>query len=145
MKPAPTTQAQPVVDLSRLAHRMSTPLATTRPHEGRSITPSRAKMLPTVRQMLQAMSSLKTKGVDARSIQIVPPMMVAIRTPNPVASVLPMAESPRTRNRTRQSKSAANSPVNSQARSMYGAVSLPSRLWVTSRIGIRMIEGKRPK
>ena len=102
-------------------------------------------MLPTVRQMLQAMSSLKTKGVDARSIQIVPPMMVASRTPKPVASVLPMTESPRTRNRTRHSRSAEKSPVNNQARSMYGAVSLPSRLWVTSRIGIRMIEGNRPK
>ena len=102
-------------------------------------------MLPTVRHMLQAMSSLKMKGVDARSIQIVPPMMVAIRTPKPVASDLPMAESPRTRNRTRHNKSAANSPVNNQASNMNGAVSLPSRLWVTSSTGIRMIEGNRPK
>ena len=45
-------------------------------------------MLPTVRQMLQAMSSLNTNGVDARSIQVVPPMSVAIRTPKPVASAL---------------------------------------------------------
>jgi len=28
---------------------------------------------------------------------------------------------------------------------MYDEVSLPSRLLVTSSIGIRMIEGKRPK
>ena len=47
-------------------------------------------MLPTVRQTLQAMSSLKTNGVAASSIQIVPPMTVAIRTPNAVASALPM-------------------------------------------------------
>ena len=145
MSPAPTTQAHPVVDRSRLANRMRTPLAITRPQDGRSITPRRAKILPTVRHTLQARSSLKTKGVAARSIQIVPPMMVAIKTPNAVASALPITESPRTRNRTRHSSSEANSPVSSQARSMYVGVSLPSRLLVTSRMGMRMIEGNSPK
>ena len=60
MRPAPTTQAQPVVARSKFAHKINRPLAMTRPHDGRSITPSRAKMLATVRQMLHAMSSLKT-------------------------------------------------------------------------------------
>ena len=102
-------------------------------------------MLPTVRQMLQAMSSLKTKGVAASSIHIVPPMIVAIRTPKAVASPLPIAESPRTRYRTRHNVSAANNPVSNHAASMYGAVRRPSRLLVRSKIGMRMIDGKRPK
>ncbi len=60
---------------------MSTPLASTRPRVGRSTTPSKAKRAPVVRQTLHVMSSLKTKGVAPRSIQTVPPMMVAVRTP----------------------------------------------------------------
>ena len=74
-----------------------------------------------------------------------PPMTVATSTPKAVASVLPMTASPRTRNRTRHSSNEANSPVNSQASSMDDGVSLPSRLLVTSRMGMRMIEGNRPK
>ena len=78
-------------------------------------------------------------------MKIVPPMMVATRTPSEVASARPMTARPRTRNRTRHTSSEANSPVSSQATSMNGAVSLPSRLLVTSRMGMRMIDGNRPK
>ena len=51
-------KAQPGGVRSRLAHRMSRPLATTRPLDGRSRTPSKAKRLPTVSGTLQAKSSL---------------------------------------------------------------------------------------
>ena len=76
-------------------------------------------MLPTVRQMLHAMSSLKTKGVAASSIQIVPPMMVAIKTPKPVASALPMAAVATNQEADFPQQERANSPVKSQATSMY--------------------------
>ena len=45
----------------------------------------------------------------------------------------------------RHTSSVASNPVSSHARSMDGAVSLPSKLWVKSRIGMRMMEGNRPK
>src|ERR1700735_2632251 len=57
-RPAPITQAYPVGVRSRLAKRIRTPLAQTRPLEGRSMTPSKANRLPTVSGMLQAKSSL---------------------------------------------------------------------------------------
>ncbi len=47
--------------------------------------------------------------------------------------------------RIRQSRSETNSPVSSQATSMLGAVSRPSRRLVTNRIGMRKIEGNNPK
>ncbi len=143
--PLPITQAHPVVTRPRLADSTSTKLAMTRPHDGLSSTPRRANRLPMVMQMLQARSSLKTYGVAAKSMKTEPPMMVAISRPYEVASALPIATSPRIRMRTRHSSSDANRPVSSQATSMNGAVSLPSRLWVTARIGIRISVGKRLK
>ena len=41
----PTTMAQPVVALSKLAQSMSTPLLVTRSQVGRSMTPRSARML----------------------------------------------------------------------------------------------------
>ena len=78
-------------------------------------------MLPMVRQMLQAMSSLKTNGVAARTIQVVPPMMVAISKPKPVASARLMAASPRTRIEPARAAAKRAAPVKSHARSMDGA------------------------
>src|SRR5664279_1500220 len=57
-KRAPMVHAYPAGARLRFAARISTPLAVTRPHDGRSRTPSRAKMLPVVRAALQAKSSL---------------------------------------------------------------------------------------
>jgi hypothetical protein len=56
-----------------------------------------------------------------------------------------MTEFPRTRYRTRHSNSDASKPVKSQARSMDDGVSLLSNLLVTRKIGIRIMDGNRPK
>ena len=52
-----------------------------------------------------------------------PTMMVAIRTPNAVASARPMTTGPRMSMRTRHRSSATKKAVSSQAASMYGTVS----------------------
>ncbi len=74
-----------------------------------------------------------------------PPMMVAISAPNAVASDRPTTASPRMRMRTLQSINELNRAVSNQASRIDGAVIFPSRLLVTRRNGMRMIEGNRPK
>ena len=96
-----------------------------RPHPPRRRplhTPSRANRLPTVSGMLQAKSSLKTKGVAARYTMTEPPMMVAISTPKEAPSARPSTALPRVTTRSRQSISELNSPVIIQANSREGAV-----------------------
>ena len=72
-------------------------------------------------------------------------MMVPISAPYDTASALPRATSPRMRIRTRQSIRELKNDVHSQASSIEGAVSWPSKLLVTSRMGMRISDGKRPK
>ena len=139
------TQAHPVVTRSRLAATISRPLATIRPHVGRSSTPSSVKNVPTVSATLQARSSAKTYGVTATKRKVEPPRMATISTPKVAASARPMAAWPRTRTRTRQRSNEANRAVSIQATRMNGAVSLPSRLLVTARMGIRTRDGNSPK
>ena len=74
-----------------------------------------------------------------------PPRTVAISRPNAAASSRPRTTAPRITMRTRHRSRETNRAVSSHANSMNGAVSLPSRLLVTARIGIRMIEGNSPK
>ncbi len=102
-------------------------------------------MLPMVRQMLHAMSSLKTNGVAPSSIQTVPANTEAMSTPNALASAFPMMTGPRMRKRIRHSSKEVNRPVNSHAAIRYGAVSLPSSVLVKARTGMRMRDGNRPK
>ena len=68
-----------------------------------------------------------------------------VKTPNDAASAHPTGASPRTSRRTRQASSTKNSADTSHAARIEGAVSRPSNEWVIARIGIRRIEGYRPK
>jgi hypothetical protein len=72
-------------------------------------------------------------------------MTVATSTPKATASARPTTTAPRTTTRTRQSNAIVNQPVRSQASRMNGAPNLPSRLVVTSRMGMRISDGNRPK
>ena len=72
-------------------------------------------------------------------------MMVAMRAPKDTASARPTTDSPRIRMRRRQSINELKRAVRSQAKRIEGAVIRPSNRLVTSKMGMRMIEGNKPK
>ncbi len=98
-----------------------------------------------MRATLQARSSSETFGSDARYISTDPPVTAAATNPQTPASSRPSTALPRRRILTRQSRSEVNRPVTAHASSIDGAVSLPSKLLVSARSGIRRRDGNNPK
>ena len=122
------------------------PLAHTRPVDGRSIMPSSVNRLPTVSGMLQAKSSLKTKGVAARYTQTEPPKIVATSTPKEAASARPSTALPRvTIPEPPEQQRAEDSLSSARPAPWTQGVKSPSNLLVSRRIGILRSDGKIPK
>ena len=72
-------------------------------------------------------------------------MMVAMRAPYDAASARPTNASPRMRIRTRQSINELKRAVSIHATKIEGPVICPSSLLVTSKMGMRISDGKIPK